>query len=153
MSSSQGQWMESPSGSGAEAPWTDNEEWNNFENPSDASADWADVSFLTEGTDNEDCSALSAQGVYGTSELRAGEQMNTKIPPAWNGRGSWFAYEELVLDWVDITNLEAKKQGPALKNRLQDEAAVYKTMLDRPKLSDEKDGVTYFLNEMRPHFV
>ena len=39
-----------------------------------------------------------------------GLQSTPKIPPSYDGRSSWFAYEEAVDDWVDITTLEAEKQ-------------------------------------------
>ena len=77
----------------------------------------------------------------------------TKIPPSYNGKTSWFAYEDAVLDWIDITELDDVKQGPALKNGLKDEAATYKPLLDRDKLKDKDTGVKYFLSEMRPRFV
>ena len=76
----------------------------------------------------------------------------TKIPPSYNGKTSWFAYEDAVLDWIDITELDENKQGPALKNGLRDEAAVYKALLDRDKLKEKDTGVKYFLQEMRPRF-
>ena len=45
-------------------------------------------------------------------------QVTTKIPPAYDGRTSWFTYEEEVEDWCDLTELDAEKQCPALKQRL-----------------------------------
>ena len=65
----------------------------------------------------------------------------TKIPPSYNGKTSWFAYEDAVLDWMDITELDDTKQAPALKNGLRDEAAVYKPLLNRDKLKDKDTGV------------
>ena len=44
-----------------------------------------------------------------------GLQATPKIPPSFDGRSSWFSYEEAVDDWVDITTLDAEKLGPALK--------------------------------------
>ena len=37
------------------------------------------------------------------------QQVTTKLPPAFDGRSSWFAYEEAIADWVDITELEPEK--------------------------------------------
>ena len=34
--------------------------------------------------------------------------VTTKIPPRYDGRTSWFAYEEAVDDWVDVTELLRK---------------------------------------------
>lgn len=53
-------------------------------------------------------------------------QITTKIPPSYDGRHSWFAYEEAIDDWADITELEVQKHGAALRNRLEGEAAVQK---------------------------
>ena len=34
--------------------------------------------------------------------------ISTKIPPMFDGRTSWFQYEELIDDWVDLTTLNQK---------------------------------------------
>jgi hypothetical protein len=60
----------------------------------------------------------------------------TKIPPAYAGDTSWFAYEEAVEDCFDVTELAAEKRGPALRNRLEDAAAIYKPLLDKSKLKE-----------------
>ena len=52
--------------------------------------------------------------------------MTNKIPPTFDGRSSWFAYEEKLDDWLDITTVDPEKQGPSLKNRLIGDAAHYK---------------------------
>ena len=44
-----------------------------------------------------------------------GLQSTPKIPPSFDGRSSWFSYEEAVDDWVDITTLDPEKLGPSLK--------------------------------------
>ena len=41
-----------------------------------------------------------------------------KNPPSYDGLTSWFKYEELVEDWLDLTMLETSRRGPALKYRL-----------------------------------
>ena len=56
--------------------------------------------------------------------LSAFQQVTTKVPPSYDGRGSWFAYEDAIDDWCDITELDADKRGPALRNRLEGEAAM-----------------------------
>ena len=82
-----------------------------------------------------------------------GLQATPKIPPSFDGRSSWFSYEEAVDDWVDITTLEQQKLGPSLKHRLVGDAAVYKPLLDRDLLRDPNNGVRYFTDTVRPHFV
>ena len=86
-------------------------------------------------------------------KVTAFTQSTPKIPPAFDGRSSWFAFEEAVDDWVDITTLSAEKQGPSLKNRLYGDASVYKPLLDRDLLRDANTGVKYFKDTLRPHFV
>ena len=103
-------------------------------------------SYLTTGS-----AYLSPGETYGI-DLRPGELMSPKVPPAWDGRGSWFTYEELVYDWVDCTTLDISKRGPALRNRLVGEATIWRRTLDREALKAE-DGVEYFLRCLRPHFV
>ena len=78
--------------------------------------------------------------------------ITTKVPPLFDGKTSWFQYEELIDDWVDLTTLDEDKHGPALKNRLVGEAAVYKTLLDRNILKTQ-DGVNHFKSILRPNFV
>ena len=36
--------------------------------------------------------------------------MTAKQPPSYDGKVSWFRYEELVDDWVTITTVEAAKR-------------------------------------------
>ena len=67
-------------------------------------------------------------------KVTAFTQSTPKIPPGFDGRSSWFAFEEAVDDWVDITTLSPEKQGPSLKNRLYGDASVYKPLLDRDLL-------------------
>ena len=72
------------------------------------------------------------------------QQMTTKVAPAYDGRTSFFAFEDAIDDWCDITELEPEKRGPALRNRLEGEAQQYKRLLDRERLRDPNDGVNYF---------
>ena len=81
------------------------------------------------------------------------QQMTTKVAPAYDGRTSFFAFEDAIDDWCDSTELEPEKRGPALRNRLEGEAQQYKRLLDREMLRDPHDGVNYFKRFLRPHFV
>ena len=47
--------------------------------------------------------------------------------------------------------LEARKQGPALKNRLVGDAEMHERLLNREPLR-AADGVKYFRDTLRPHF-
>ena len=102
-----------------------------------------------------DGEALAA-GNRSLEELRrlsAFQQVTAKVPPSYDGRSSWFAFEDAVDDWCDITELEPEKRGPALRNRLEGEAAIYKRLLDREALKNKEDGVRYFKRFLRPYFV
>ena len=85
--------------------------------------------------------------------LSAFQQVTTKVPPSFDGRGSWFAYEDAIDDWCDITELDNEKRGPALRNRLEGEAAIHKRLLDRDLLKDPNNGVRYFKSFLRPLFM
>ena len=45
------------------------------------------------------------------------------------------------------------RRGPALRNRLEGEAAIHKRLLDRERLKDPTNGVKYFKSFLRPLFV
>ena len=87
-------------------------------------------------------------------QLMMTTQVTTKVPPGFDGKTSWLAFEDAVDDWCDITKLEAEKWGPALRNRLEGEASVFKRLLDREELRQPNGrGVEYFKKTLRPHFV
>ena len=81
------------------------------------------------------------------------QQMTTKVAPAYDGRTSFFAVEDAMDDWCDITELEPAKRGHALRNRLEGEASQYKRLLNRELLRDPNDGVNYFKRFLRPHLT
>eukprot|EP00435_Cladocopium_sp_Y103_P057054 s30_g19.t1 len=80
------------------------------------------------------------------------QQMTTKVAPSYDGKTSFFAFEDALDDWCDITGLEPEKRGPALRNRLEGDAA-YKRLLDRDRLRDANEGVDFFKRTLRPHFT
>ena len=90
---------------------------------------------------------------FKTEELPAGALFTSKIAPAFNGRTSWFAYEELIEEFLDITILDDDKVGPALRSRLIGDAAVYKPLFDREQLKqgDKETVVEYFKSILRPN--
>ena len=86
-------------------------------------------------------------------QLMMTTQVTTKVPPGFHGKTSWFAFEDAIDDWCDITELEAEKWGPALRNRLEGEASVFKRLLDREELRQPNGrGVEYFKRTLKPHF-
>ena len=79
--------------------------------------------------------------------------MTAKQPPSYDGKVSWFRYEELVDDWVTITTVEAAKRGPLLKSRLTGDAYMYKAVLQNDLLQDPEEGVNYFKNTLKKYFL
>ena len=100
----------------------------------------------------------SANSLGGAYRAEATDQWSTvsgvtvKIPPLFDRSISWFKNEELIDNWLDLTQLEAGKRGPALMIRLFGDASIYKKLLDRKPLTSE-DGVKYFVVTLRPHFT
>ncbi|CAE7681264.1 unnamed protein product [Symbiodinium sp. CCMP2456] len=106
-----------------------------------------DDEYLLHGSDSY---ATNHRHPQELQRLSAFHQLTTKVPPSYDdydGRGSWFAYEDAIDDWCDITELDNDKRGPALRNRLEDEAAIHKRLLD----SDH--GLSYFKSFLRPLVV
>ena len=144
-------WVESSSGSGAVDPWDAAQATSINSESYMGSYQDQDSEFDLEDQFGDE--ALVTGHTFGMGEfLRPGEQMTSQIPPAYNGSDSWFTFEELVNDWEDSCVLDEKKRGPALKNRLTGQAAIFRRTLDREKLKQE-NGVEYFLNTLRPQFL
>ena len=58
----------------------------------------------------------------------------------------------MIDDWLDLRVFEAEKRGPALKSRLVGDAEMHKGLFDREPLRTA-DGVKYFRDTLRPHFI
>ena len=67
-----------------------------------------------------------------------GLHVTPKVAPSFDGRTSWFAYEEAIDYWLDITTLALDKWAPSLKAILVGDASIYKLLLDRESLRDRK---------------
>ena len=110
--------------------------------------------FAAQGTRHRQQHGRSSSSTYRTYEAQpsAGVKMTPKIPPSFDGQSSWFEFEDLIDDWVNITTLSAEKLGPSLKNALTGNAEYYKKMLDNEQLRHERNGITYFKETLRPYF-
>ena len=108
--------------------------------------------FPSENRDKPAESMVGAYRVQSTDEWTAASGTSSNIPPLFDGSTSWFKYEELIDDWLDLTVLEAGKRRPALKNRFVGDAEMYKGLLNRESLRAE-NGVKYFRDTLRPHFI
>ena len=87
------QWLQSPSGSRAEDTWTTTDAF-----PQNDDAFYG----VNSPADDDEDFVLATNSTFGGSDLRPGELMSAKIPPAFNGKSSWFAYEEILYDWQHI---------------------------------------------------
>ena len=110
--------------------------------------------FEDEPNDDYESYAMKQRMQPHGGQLMMTVQVTTKVPPGFDGKTSWFAFEDAVDDWCDVTELEAEKWGPALRNRLEGEASVLKRLLNREELRQPHGrGVEYFKRTLRPHFV
>ena len=111
--------------------------------------------FAAQGSRHRQQQSRSSGSTFRTYEAQpsTGVKMTPKIPPSFDGQSSWFEFEDLIDDWVNITTLSAEKLGPSLKNALTGNAEYYKNMLDNEQLRHERNGITYFKETLRPYFV
>ena len=89
----------------------------------------------------------------GYTEETLNLSMTAKQPPSYDRKVSCFTHEELVDDWVTITQVEASKRGPLLKSRLMGDAHMYKAVLQNDLLQDPEEGVNYFKNTLKKYFL
>eukprot|EP00438_Fugacium_kawagutii_P029373 Skav202091 [mRNA] locus=scaffold513:194559:195140:- [translate_table: standard] len=116
--------------------------------------DYGDESWTQDGVLHQQYDAYAMRGGRPQQQMiHMTQQMTTKIPPSYDGKTSFFAFEDAIDDWCDITELEVEKRGPALRNRLEGDAAVYKRVLDRDRVRDPQDGVSYFKRTLRRHYI
>ena len=94
-------------------------------------------------------SLVGAYRAESTFDFSAGSGITPKIPPLFDGSTSWFNYEELIEDWLDLAVLDETKRRQALKNRLVGDAEMYKGLLNRECLR-ATDGDKYFRNTLTP---
>ena len=89
----------------------------------------------------------------GYTEETLNLSMTAKQPPSYDGKVSWFRYEEFVDDSVTITTVEAPKTGRLLKSRLTGDAYMCKAVLQNDLLQDPDEGVNYFKNTLKKYFL
>ena len=72
--------------------------------------------------------------------------MTAKQPPSYDGKVSWFRYEELVDDWVTITTVEAPKRDAQ-------EQTHRRCLYVQGSPQDPDEGVNYFKNTLKKYFL
>ena len=126
MSLNDDDWLQSSSGSGAFTPWP--EDYIELE---EEFTPVGEIPPMAEDPQEDAYVAMTQPAnadVFASDQLPPGQPFTTKIPPGFNGLGSFFAFEELVYDWVDITQLPPEMHGPSLKTRLTGEAATHRPL-------------------------
>ena len=67
----------------------------------------------------------------------------TEEPPGYDGTTSWFKYSDAMEEWCELTQVEAKRRGPAIAARLLGRAKLFKERLDRERAKDpETSGIS-----------
>ena len=106
--------------------------------------------------ENKDRTAESLVGTYraeSTDQWTTGSGITTKIPPLSDGATSWFKYEELIDDWLDLAVLEAETSRPGTEEQTCWRCRnVQRTYIDGEPLR-AADGVKYFRDSLRLHFI
>ena len=72
------------------------------------------------------------------SGVRPNEETINLLPPSCDGRVSWLRCENLVRDWIMFTAVDTARQGPLPKNRLVEDAAMYRELLDNENSQIQK---------------
>jgi hypothetical protein len=122
-------------------------------------SDWTQMSsnggqlaYFSPENDEEDAAFMQEAFAMKDDEAWSSDKMTAKVPPAYDGLSSFFAYEEYVEEWLLITTIEPDKQAPLLRFRLKGNALTVKRLLDQDRLKGA-GAVKYFLDTLRPFFV
>ena len=81
----------------------------------DEDYEWNQMIPYTPDNDEEDTEWMESILAVRDDEAWSSDKMTAKVPPAYDGLTSFFAYEEHVEEWLLITTIEAEKQAPLLR--------------------------------------
>ena len=81
-----------------------------------------------------------------------GLQFILTVAPSFDGRVSWFSFEEAVDDWLGITPLTQEQWAPSLKGKIDRRSNVIQATLGE-KLKDPSEGLAYPKTAQRPRCV
>ena len=62
-----------------------------------------------EPNDDYEPYAMRQRPPHGGGPLMMTTQVTTKVPPGFDEKTSWFAFEDAIDDWCDMTELESEK--------------------------------------------
>ena len=67
--------------------------------------------FAAQGSRHRQQQSRPSGSTFRTYEAQpaTGVNMTPKSPPSFDGQSSWFEFEDLIDDWVNITTLSAEK--------------------------------------------
>ena len=91
---------------GRQQQYDENNEWNQM-NPYTGQQ-----ALLTPENDEEDSEWMESIFAVRDDEAWSSDKMTAKVPPAYDGISSFFAYEEYVEEWLLITTIEAENKLP-----------------------------------------
>ena len=83
------------------------------------------------------------------------QQVTRKVDPSYDGKTSFFAFEDATDDWCDITELEPEKRGPdsCFEEQTRRRCICLQRLLNRELLRDPTDGVNYLKRFLQPRFI
>ena len=83
------------------------------------SSEGGQLAYFSPENDEEDAAFMQEAFAMKDDEAWSSDKMTAKVPPAYDGLSSFFAYEEYVEEWLLITTIEPDKQAPLLRFRLK----------------------------------
>jgi hypothetical protein len=92
------------------------------------------LAYFSPENDEEDAAFMQEAFAMKDDEAWSSDKMTAKVPPAYDGLSSFFAYEEYVEEWLLITTIEPDKQAPLLRFRLKGNALTVKRLLNQERL-------------------
>ena len=110
------------------------------------------LAYFSPENDEEDAVFMHEAFAMRDDEAWGSDKMTAKVPPAYDGLTSFFAYEEYVEEWLLITTIDEDKRAPLLRFRLKGNALTVKRLLNQDKLQ-QPGAIKYFLDTLRPFFV
>ena len=110
------------------------------------------LAYFSPENDEENAMFMNEAFAMRDDEAWSSDKMTAKVPTAYDGITSFFAYEEYVEEWLLITTIEEAKQAPLLRFRLKGNALTCKKLLNQDRLK-QAGSVKYFLDILRPFFA
>ena len=85
-----------------------------------------DLGIADDGSWWNPCESVAVRRDAQQFAIHMTQQLTAKVAPSYNGKTSFFAFKDASDDWCEIADLEPEKHGPALRNKLEGDAAMYR---------------------------